>query len=789
MDDLLLINSAPAPATISLGDILIVDDSEDSLELLVDTLSQAGYTLRTATTGPLALAAVAESPPEVILLDINMPEMDGYEVCQQLKAVEQSHDIPIIFISAMGETLDKVQAFASGGADYISKPFELAEVVLRVENQLNQQRLRTALRQANEVLEQRVVERTDALSKTIIRLEEQIYERMRTEAALQQYTDRLSVLHQIDREILVAQSPEVIVQAALKHLPDLVPCQWAGVSLFDYAGAESTLLASTPAPAGLAGPRLPARLPLADFGQIEDLQQGQLLVEDLASLTPLSALDKHLMAANLQSRIHAPLISRDELIGCLTISATRPGIYSVEHSAIAEEVATQLALALDNARLHRETQHQARELTALNKASRAMASTLDLNTVLEQTMAEVRTLLQAEGASILLHDPALDELYFAIVVAPGAEVLTGLRVPLTQGIAGWVMAEKQSVLSDDVQHDPRFYDRVDSITGVKTHSLLAVPLIYKDKAIGLVEVVNKIGEKFKAQDLKMLEALTSSAVIAIENARLYQDQQERVQLIQEAQQRLIHSEKMAALGRLAASITHEINNPLQSVQTCLTLTREELEGEQRRHKLDRYLDIVEAEIERVSGITLRMSDFYRPTANQGLQQLQLPEIIESVLELTGKQLQTSQIVVESYWPNHLPKVQANSDHLKQVFLNLVLNAIDAMPEGGTLRIKIGRGRTAPNHHLPAVPAVRVEFSDTGVGMSSETLSNLFEPFFTTKPYGSGLGLGISYNIIEAHNGQISVTSQLGAGTTFHIVLPLKQPPTQLGWPTPGKETV
>lgn len=616
-------------------------------------------------------------------------------------------------------------------------------------------------------------ERADDLSPVIAALKEQLAERDQTIAALQQYTDRLRVLHQIDQALLAVQSPEDIAQTALGLMAHLVPCQWTSVSLFDFEVGEAILLAANLHEVPYT--QLAKVTALDQFGQLDDLRQGQPLVEDITALDQLHWLDRALVTSGMFSRIQAPLISRDQLIGCLTLAADTPGVFSVEHSAIAEEIATQLALALDNAQLYTETQQRSKGLAALNKAGRAITSILELETVLEQIMAEVRILLEAEGASILLHDPAGDELFFATVIAPDAKMLTGMRLPLTKGIAGWVMQEKQPVLVDDVQHDPRFYDRVDTVTGMVTQSLLAVPLIYKDNAIGVIEVINKAGEKFRQHDLKMLEALTSSAAIAIANARLYKDLQDRMKTLQETQQQLIQSEKMAALGRLIASITHEINNPLQSVQTCLTLSREELEGEQRPTKMDRYLEIVETEIERVSTIIGRMRDFYRPAANQGLQQVNLHEVVESVLELSGKQLQHSEITIERQWLTELPPIEANPDHLKQVFLNLLLNAIDAMPEGGTLRLKTSQARAWPGNSQPSRPGVRLEFKDSGQGMSAETMSHLFEPFFTTKPHGSGLGLCISYGIIEAHHGQIRVTSQRNVGTTFYIFLPLEQP--------------
>jgi two-component system NtrC family sensor kinase len=195
-------------------------------------------------------------------------------------------------------------------------------------------------------------------------------------------------------------------------------------------------------------------------------------------------------------------------------------------------------------------------------------------------------------------------------------------------------------------------------------------------------------------------------------------------------------------------------------------------GQQRRDKLARYLSIVDSEIERIAAIVKRMRDFYRP-ARRAMEPTDLHGVLAGVLELSSKQLQHGDVTVERHWATDLPIVQANPDHLRQVFLNLVLNALDAMPEGGRLRIATGpaemRGEGDQRQQ-----AVRVVFSDTGVGMSQEAQARLFEPFFTTKPHGTGLGLSIIYQIIQAHSGQIEVESQEGEGTTFTILLPAVQ---------------
>jgi two-component system NtrC family sensor kinase len=247
---------------------------------------------------------------------------------------------------------------------------------------------------------------------------------------------------------------------------------------------------------------------------------------------------------------------------------------------------------------------------------------------------------------------------------------------------------------------------------------------------------------------------------------------------------------MAALGRLVGSIAHEINNPLQSVQGFLGLLEEELAARRRPEKLTYYLNIATGEIDRIAAIVRRMRDFYRPSnvlqqqpnsldefyssTQADLQPVDIHATLESVLALASKRLQQNNITVERDWIDQLPKVPANPDYLKQVFLNLTLNAADAMQDGeGVLRIVTALDQ-ASLHSDHLQPVVRIEFGDTGVGMSPEVLSQLFEPLFTTKEQGTGFGLFTSYKIIEAHRGQISVTSDVDRGTTFTILLPVEK---------------
>ncbi len=230
------------------------------------------------------------------------------------------------------------------------------------------------------------------------------------------------------------------------------------------------------------------------------------------------------------------------------------------------------------------------------------------------------------------------------------------------------------------------------------------------------------------------------------------------------QAQLIQSEKLVALGQLAASLAHEINNPLQAIQGCLDLSLANPSNEQKQQ---RYLGMAKSEVERLGALVQRMLDLYRPSKGAP-EPVHLPALLDDVLALAGKRLQHARIKTQVDWVSPPPPVIAIANQLKQVFLNLVLNAADAMPSGGTLDIQ-GRLVTQDRNWIV------LSFTDSGVGIAPENLDKVFEPFFTTKTSGTGLGLGISQNIVNSHGGRLTVESTLGVGSTFSVWLPIPRP--------------
>jgi len=263
---------------------------------------------------------------------------------------------------------------------------------------------------------------------------------------------------------------------------------------------------------------------------------------------------------------------------------------------------------------------------------------------------------------------------------------------------------------------------------------------------------------FRGADLEMFFVLARQAVVAMENASLYADLRNYVRRVEDSQQALLRAEKMAAAGRLTASIAHEVNNPLQSVQNCLHLaSREDMPADKRKE----YFGLAQKELDRLMKTMQRMLDFYRPGAAR-IEKVDVLELLQHVLSLTSQQLGQRHIEVQTDLPELLPEIYAVSSQIQQIFFNLILNSLDAMSAGGTLMI---RARELEN-------GVEITFQDTGPGIPENRRNNIFEPFFSTKEGGTGLGLTVSYNIVTAHGGTLDLVNGSEPGACFRIFLPM-----------------
>ncbi|MEJ5241121.1 MAG: response regulator [Anaerolineales bacterium] len=293
---------------------------------------------------------------------------------------------------------------------------------------------------------------------------------------------------------------------------------------------------------------------------------------------------------------------------------------------------------------------------------------------------------------------------------------------------------------------------------LEEHNLLSAMLVPLSRhGVNHLYYAGRQETPFREVDLEMFILLARQASAALENARLYSELREYVRRVEESQQALIQAEKMATVGRLTASIAHEINNPLQALQNCLHLAgHPELPFSERL----RYFELAKGELDRLRTIVGQMLNFYRPSAQNEI--LSLPEIWEHVLALMKSTLDENHILIETQWPQELPSIKGSKSQIQQVLLNLLLNSIQAMPQGGVVRL----WATLRNQ------VIEIYLQDSGPGIPPEVRSHIFEPFFSTREGGIGLGLTVSYNIITSHGGQLDLVTDRPGGACFRISLPV-----------------
>lgn len=284
---------------------------------------------------------------------------------------------------------------------------------------------------------------------------------------------------------------------------------------------------------------------------------------------------------------------------------------------------------------------------------------------------------------------------------------------------------------------------------------LAVRLVRQDRTRGVLLVSGR-NEPFTEEDVQLLTILANHIVVGLENARLYRDLQNKIRELREAQEQLIQSAKLAAIGELASNVAHEINNPLTSIIGFAEMSLDEDDPEVVR----KNIDIIERESLRARDIVRQLLGFARKKPLQ-LAEVDLNVIVREAIQLVGHQAKKARVVFREEY-GHVPLITGDADQLKQVFLNIANNAVAAMPEGGELFVSTSQ---AGEYNL-------VVYRDTGTGIPSVVLNRIFEPFFTTKKdKGTGLGLSISYRIIQDHGGRIDVQSTEGKGTEFSVRLP------------------
>ena len=872
--------------------VLYIEDNRENRMLVRAVLEAAGYTIVEAEDGLAGIEAAIREEPALILLDINLPRVDGYEIVAILKSFPNLASTPVIAVTAYAMQGDRQRTLVAGCDGYIQKPINVDMFPRQVAEFLGGKRERVEgreegvyLRELNQRLVYRLlnqVEELKRLNQHFVRRASQLAD---LHHAVQGITSELGVAEMLERLLLAVaqaigttslrveltdppgvqvvargdtgdQPRSVLAGAGVEPADEWTEVEWTlpltvrgrelGVMVARHVmppGAkadEEQLLKIVADQVAIAveNARLYERVTRRAAEQESLVEAGRLLTGTLqvsevlqrlselvrarlgadvvriliaedapghfrleaqagTTRTPkLSAqhaaddddglvgwIVKHRAALALSdvlprpgvgyrdwlrsegfvSFLGLPLFLENQLVGILTVWYREPHTFAPDEVALGEALATSATAAIRNARLYEETQERLRHTETLLAVSYDTSSTLELAEVLRRTTRAMVRALGANTGGAWLVTPGKDRFVPIVgyhVPKDALQTFATTEIVMTdQMLKEWGRYER-AVYSSDSGSDPRF---AHPITRLLPHtSLLIQPMRWKGETIGGFAIAwLKDRHRFTTDELRLAEGIALQAAVAAENSRLYEGVKQQMAELKRTQAQLIQSTKLAAIGELAANIAHEINNPLTSVLGFASYLAERIPpGEPMREELD----LIQEEAGRARDIVRDLLHFSRQREFVP-RMTDLNPVLEQTVAMLRRQGAFDNVTLSEEYAPDLPPVEIDGPRIKQVFVNLVNNAVYVMKDGGSLTLRSSA----------VGEMVQVEVIDTGGGIAPEHLDRIFEPFFTTKPdvSGTGLGLSVSLGILQSHGGTIEVKSELGKGSNFIVKLPAR----------------
>ena len=727
---------------------LVVDDDRGVRRFLCAALERAGFRV-TATGSGEEAARLAASHPDLIVLDVDLPDLSGREVCRRLKAAPETATIPVLMLSGVFvDPADRSQALEDGSDAYLTKPVTARELTATARALLRTASAERRTREHQQV--EQALRRRIAQSHFILDVARAITASLDVHTLLERIVEQASVLlgaPRVSLALLERVEPTPVIRfAAARGLSrdftaHLRPLHWRD--------------GTTP----------------AAIHERRPVWSADLLNDPQFDLTPSTrALVE---AEGYRSVLSVPLLAREEPLGALVLYRDEPGPFSDEDVDVMQLFAAQAAVAVENAALYRRAQSRAEKLTVLSTLTRLITSASSSHEVFGAVAEAAARLLDARCSRVWVDDPAA-----GVVRAEGnyttdpvirAELDRVTEIAHGQGVTAQVYVTRAPVFISDLRTatdwlNPELVRRTD----VRFYA--GIPLVAGDHVVGVLALLFDARDEFSEEEKELARMLADHAAIAIRQAQLYaeanrrrQDAERMADNLERSQSSLVKTERLRALGEMAAGVAHDFNNLLSVIlgRTELMLRRV---GEA---EISRDLEAVRRAAQDGADTVRRIQEFTRTRRTRTFERVDLAEVVREVIELTRPrwelEAQAKGVTYEFSVEGAAPPVAGRPEELREVITNLVTNAIDAMPAGGVCRVRLD---TADGGAVVTV-------TDTGIGMAEEMRRRVFEPFFTSKgPRGTGLGLAVSWGIVTRHGGTIDVDSAAGHGTTFRLRLPI-----------------
>jgi len=804
---------------------LIVDDDEKFRGVLSRRLAKRGFTLDQAESGEACLAMLEKAPMDVVILDVRMPGMSGLEALKQIKA--RWPETEVILLTGHALVQDGIEGIRSGAFDYLTKPLDLEHLVCKIDQAYSRIRMAEQGRREAESRYQTLLQsvtdyviainrnhqiimcnnlfmnefgnnqrvycyrawkgREETCGSCLVEESFQDGESHISEESVVRKDGRMAQLFVKSTPVLdgkgnVAYVLVTATDVTLKRRMQEELSKMSG-TLEDMIGSRMRKLEESEEKFRTIFERSWDAMVLTD-------RKGDILEINPAGLELLGYRDKgELRSAGSAMDLFE---NRDDLYriqkrlssdGFVTEFETRMSgkkgepFEAVITSSVVLDIIGQITgyvMIIRDVTLKKSAQQEIENrnfrLAVLNAISLAVSSSLNLDQVLNKTIDKMLEILGTDCVRIYLLDDNREILN--LVAHRGfspnfikRRFMRSRRVG--DGLLGKTVLTREAKIVDNYLRSDAPY--VDSIVEEGIQSTVYVPLLLKGESVGVMCTCSHDPFTFSEDYVDFLTAIGNQIGMAVHNAMLYERINRTYQELKDVQEQVIRSEKLASLGKLSATIAHEINNPIAAVLTYIKLMMKLVSrgqfSEARVEDISRYLKTMSSEMTRCGDIVKNLLAFSRQTKTEVKVQ-DIDPIIRRALDLLSHDLTLKQIQLIVNIAPDLPQVKCDFRQIQQALLNLFSNASEAMENGGALTVS-------------AYPAgksgfVEITISDTGCGISDEDQKSIFEPFFTTKEEGKGVGLGLSvvYGIISNHNGSVEVESEMGKGSTFRILLPV-----------------
>jgi PAS domain S-box-containing protein len=461
-----------------------------------------------------------------------------------------------------------------------------------------------------------------------------------------------------------------------------------------------------------------------------------------------------------RSLLVAPVRSGGQQIGTISVQSDKVMAFSNQDVELLNALSVQATIAIENTRLFEATEQSLKEANALYRTSQGLVSSLDTDELLQHVVDLLHENFAYYHVQIYLVDTSTNNL---ILKSGSGEVghrlvQEGHRLPLGQGIVGHVFETAAPFVTNNV-NDIMFFFRNKLLPN--TQSEMTVPIKVDGQVVGVIDIQEAPPRRLTDNDLQLMVAVSEQLSVALQKASLYTNLENALHQEQTIRTQLMQSERLALVGRLLASVSHELNNPLQAIQNALFLIKDE---EQLSEQGRQDLAVILAEAERMAALIERLRSAYRPGQIQDVKPMDINDIIENVHALISTHMRQKEIAFEFHPGTDMPLIAGLSEQIHQVLLNLFLNAVDVMGTGGRLTV-LTRNWHQQNEILLTV-------KDTGPGIDPAILPVIFDAFVTDKLSGTGLGLAITRDIIEQHLGRIEAMNDPQGGAVFNVWLPV-----------------